>query len=618
MLPAGTDCRARGMHIRNGTGLGQRALLALLTLYALALIVPDLYRIARPLGSFGLAANADGLVYDVRGPFATEAVSPAWQAGVRPGDRLDLAGMRCIPVRTEVCASMLALWGGLNYVMPGRTATLLLVAADDRPARRVTLVAQQRPASRMLNLMLLLDQTAGVLFVRGAAWLVWLRPGGMTWGFFAYAIEFNPGQAFQFYAWLQQWPTAMLALAITSCLTQAGGYTGFLLFALRVPSDATERRWRPVQRALPVLAIGFLALALSSLGGIFGYPTETAMRAALLVGFAVDVAALGILLSRRKDLAPRDYQRVRWVIWGCLIGLPAYLFAELSQVTSLPSSLLGTAAIPEDIFGLIYLVNGVLCLFVVQAVRHPTVVSVAIPLRRATVLGLLLSVPAFFLHQQMDVLDDLVRLPNWAWIAVASGLAFIISRLHELSVRLADGLFDKEFRRAEAQLEQIGQSIQAAASLADIERLLVDAPVRSLRLVSAALFREQDGSFRRQVSIGWSTTDADLLPAGDPLLAARFGATPYQLDEVSAADGRFPAGLARPLLGVPVGNPRRCFAVVLYSGHEIGTDLAGNERNLLAGLARHAVIAYAHVQSEMLHQRIATLEGELSRANAAA
>jgi hypothetical protein len=287
-------------------------------------------------------------------------------------------------------------------------------------------------------------------------------------------------------------------------------------------------------------------------------------------------------------------------------------------VTSLPSSLLGTAAIPEDIFGLIYLVNGILCLFVVQAVRHPTVVSVSIPLRRATVLGLLLSVPALFLHKEMDVLDDLVRLPNWAWIAVASGLAFIISRLHELSVRLADGLFDMEFRRAEAHLDQIGQSIQTATSLADIERLLVDAPVRSLRLASAALFREQDGCFRRQVSIGWSTTDADLLPAGDPLLGARFGGAPYPLEAISAADARFPAGLARPLLCVPVGNPRRCFAVVLYSGHEVGTDLAGNERNLLAGLARHAVIAYAHVQSKMLHQRIAALEGELARANAAA
>ena len=61
--------------------LAGRAVLALLTLYALAMIVPDFVRIVRPLGSFGLATNADGLVYDVQGPFADEAESPAWRAG---------------------------------------------------------------------------------------------------------------------------------------------------------------------------------------------------------------------------------------------------------------------------------------------------------------------------------------------------------------------------------------------------------------------------------------------------------------------------------------------------------------------------------------------------------
>ena len=605
------------MRLRSGTGLGQRVLLVALTLYALAMIVPDLYRIVRPLGSFGLAANADGLIYDVRGPFTAEAGSPAWQAGIRPGDRLDLAGMRCIPVDTDLCASLLALWGGLNYVMPGRTANLLLAAAD-RPAREVPLAARQRPASRTLNLMLLLDQTAGILFVLGAAWLVWIRPGGMTWGFFAYAIEFNPGQAFQFYAWLQQWPAALLAQGIASCVTQAAAYTGFLLFALRVPNDMTERRWRHVVRALPVLTAMFLAVEFSSLGGVFGHPSETAMQAAILIGFAVAVAAFGILLARRKDLAPRDYQRVRWVIWGCLIGLPAYLLAELSQVTSLPSSLLGTVEIPEDMFGLIYLVNGVLCLFVVEAVRHPTVVSVSIPLRRATVLGLLLSVPALFLHQKIEVIDEFIRLPEWAWIAVASGLLFIVSRLHELAVRLADGLFDAEFRRAERQLDAVGRSVQEATSLADIERLLVDAPVRSLGLASAAVFRERDGIFRRQVSIGWDAADADTLHATAPLLAARFGGVPFPLDASGATGAGLPAGVARPLLGVPVGNARRCVAVVLYGGHAIGTDLAGNERNLLAGLARHAAIAYAHVESEMLHERIAVLQGQLAQATAVA
>ena len=40
-----------------GASLGGRILLALLTLYALTMIAPDLIRIVRPLGAFGVATN---------------------------------------------------------------------------------------------------------------------------------------------------------------------------------------------------------------------------------------------------------------------------------------------------------------------------------------------------------------------------------------------------------------------------------------------------------------------------------------------------------------------------------------------------------------------------------
>ena len=359
------------MSERNGPRRGGRILLALLTSYALAMIAPDFARLAWPLGSFGLATNADGLIYDVQSPFGAEQGSPAWRAGLRVGDHLDLAGMRCIPVDTEVCASNLALWGGVTYVMPGREATLLVKSPEGGPDREVRVTAEPRPQTLALIVVLLLTQGAGVLVVLGAAWLVWIRPGPMTWGFFAYTVQFNPGQAFLFYAWLQQWPWALLAQDVASCFLQAAGYTGLLLFALRAPVDRAEGRWRRVERALPALAILFLAVALASLGSAFGYRTEFAMRASILLGFAVSAAALAILLGRRKDLSPRDYQRLRWVIWGCLIGLPAYLLAEASMETSLPAALFGEGAVTEDVSGLIYLVNGVLCLFVVEAVRRP-------------------------------------------------------------------------------------------------------------------------------------------------------------------------------------------------------------------------------------------------------
>jgi len=47
-------------------------------------------RVVHPLSSFGFYANNDGLIYDVTGPFADEASSPAWQAGLREGDQIDL------------------------------------------------------------------------------------------------------------------------------------------------------------------------------------------------------------------------------------------------------------------------------------------------------------------------------------------------------------------------------------------------------------------------------------------------------------------------------------------------------------------------------------------------
>ena len=90
------------------------------------------------------------------------------------------------------------------------------------------------------------------------------------------------------------------------------------------------------------------------------------------------------------------------MIWGCLIGLPSFLIAELAAETTLFNTRWGDFTPSEDIIGLLYLVNGILCLFVFEAVRRPRVVSVAIPLRRVTILGLILSAPVLLLHHQVE------------------------------------------------------------------------------------------------------------------------------------------------------------------------------------------------------------------------
>jgi hypothetical protein len=601
---------------RTGASPFGRIALLLLTIYAVAMIAPDVLRVIRPLGSFGFDMDGDGRIYDVRGPFESERDSPARRAGLRPGDRLDLAAMSCASVDSVGCASLLSQWGGVTYVMPGREATFIVASPTEGAGREVKLIAEPRPTNRLLDLVIVLDTIVGILVVLGAAWLVWTRPGLMTWGFFVYVIQFNPGRAFQFWAWLQLWPRILLAQNVIFLVMQAAAYAGLLLFALRAPVDRAEGRWRTIERALPILAIVFLGVALASMATVFGYPAEIWARAMVFIGFAVSVAALAILIGRRRDLSPRDYQRIRWVIWGCLIGLPAYLLAQLSQETSLFGQFLGEGQAPEEAAGALFLINGILCLFVVEAVRRQTVVNVWIPLRRATAFGLLFSVPVLFLHKQIETIDEYIHMPDWAWIVVASGLVYLIARGHELATELMDRLFDRKFIRAEQHLAAVGETIQNSASLDEIERLLVHEPVQTLGLASAALFREEDGVFSRCLSAGWDADHAETLTSNHPLLSGRFEKAPYPLDAMDparASPTQLPNDLERPVLVVPVGNARRCYALVLYGGHEIGTDLDGGERHVLGSLARDAEIAYAQVETDMLRRRIAALENELAK-----
>ena len=126
------------MSDRKGASLFGRIALLLLTVYALAMIVPDLLRVVRPLGSFGLAMDGDGRVYDVQGPFEAEHDSPAWRAGVRAGDRLDLAAMSCASVDTIVCASLLS-QSGRRHLCHGGTRG----DADLRPVPRTRTAGSQ-------------------------------------------------------------------------------------------------------------------------------------------------------------------------------------------------------------------------------------------------------------------------------------------------------------------------------------------------------------------------------------------------------------------------------------------------------------------------------------------
>ena len=592
--------------------IAERFLLVLLTLWGLTMIVPDVVRVARPLHSIGLFADGDGVVGDVTEPFHQEAASPAWRAGIRVGDRLDLEAMRCRLDKIEACSSALAALGGVEYLLPGRTVTLDFVATDSGPARQVVVAAARPPSNAFVRAVNLLCQIAGILVVLGAAWLVWTRPSAMSWGFFLYVNWFNPGQVHAFYAFLEPRPAIFLVQAVAMVLAEAIGYAGFLLFVLRVPNDHTEARWRGFERALPAVALVF-ALALgASYGSLFGYRVETITRVSILMGFLVAIAALAILLVRGRTQTPEDYQRVRWVVWGCLIGLPAFLVAELASTTTIFITRWGNFTPSEDIVGLLYLVNGLLCLFVFEALRRKRVVNVAIPLRRVTILGLTLSVPLLFLHREVERIEEYLDLPEWAWIGVGAAAVFLLSRLHEGAVHLVDRYFNRPVEDAEKRLKQ---ALHQAKQPIDIDRLLADETFKALKLASAAAFRSEGTVFRRAGNgKGWDPGEATTIRPDAPLLAPVMTGKPFPVPDSDADGVALPEGLARPVLAVPAINPARCFAVSFYGPHKSGTDLDASERAMLGRLGAEAAAMYAELENGALRDKVARLERELRAA----
>ena len=585
------------------------------------MIVPGLQRVIDSLSSFGLSVDNDGIVTGVLAPFRSAADSPAASAGIVPGDRLDLKALRCIPPGTPQCASLVAVLGGLGGMqaaLSNRQITLTLKPSSGAVPKTVELRSVPAPLNPAERVVLFLDTVVGIIVIIIAFWLVWTRPSLMTWGLFLYVVWINPGQTFTYYALLQRWPLAVLAQEFAEALAQGAAFAGLTIFALRFPDDRTEPRWQKVQWAVPLLGVAMFVLTLLCFANMFGFPTERITEISFLAGYAIDAAVLLILLERRRSLPPQEEQRMRWVIWGCAIGLPAFILAELCQSSDLIFHLFGFS--PSQAFiGLLYLPNGVLVYFASQAVWQRRVVSVSIPLRHGTTLvalTLLIGVPIFQLEQKLDVVKESFPLPAWIWpLLVAPVVLLLVNRLHETAVELVDRIFNRRFHSAKRQLKDASEAIAQAESLAEIDRVLVESTVRALCLSSGAVFRSEGNVFRRtQDTKGWNASmKKELRPESDAiaLRSLQVGA-PVRLNHDDWDSHELPAGMDAPCLSVPVRSGiTEATAVVLLGPHETGNDIDADEREMLDRLAERAATSYERVVTGMLRQEVAQLKAQV-------
>jgi hypothetical protein len=585
------------------------------------MILPGLQRVFDSLGSFGLSVDNDGFVTGVLAPFQSAADSPAAAAGIVPGDLIDLKAMRCVPPAAPQCASLVAVLGGLGgaqFALPQRQIALTIEPKSGDPAKIVNLESVPAPLNSAERAVLLADTLVGAVVIIIAFWLVWTSPGWMTWGLFLYVIWINPGQSFTYYALLQRWPLAVLVQEFAEALAQAAAFAGLVIFALRFPNDRTEDRWQKVQWAVPFLAVAIFVLTLLSFFNMFGFPTERITEITFLTGLAVDAAVLLILLERRRTLPPQEEKRMRWVIWGCAIGLPTFILAELFQSSDLILHLFGFS--PSQAFiGLLYLPNGVLAYFASQAVWQRRVVNVSIPLRHGTillVLTLALGVPIFQIHEKLTQAEEGFRLPAWIWaLVVAPVVLLLLNRLHEISVELVDHVFNRQFHARKRQLKDASLGIARAQTLAEIDRLLVESSVQALCLSSGAVFRREGSVFRRtHHTKGWhASAKPELHPQSDAVaLHCLERGAPVRLSQDNWDSFELPVGMEAPCLSLPVRSEiPEATAIVLLGPHENGNDIDADEREMLDHFALKAAAAYERVVTTMFRQEVAQLKSQI-------
>lgn len=595
----------------------QRGLLLLGLTWALVVVVPDFYRLSAPLATLGFLADNSGVIYEVNLPATAATPGSAVASGLRENDRIVLAPGACWHPTSARCRNYLAVFGGmggLTYVLPGTVITLSVLPVGETKPIDVTVAARDEDLAPAAKVVLALDEVAAVVVLWLAFRLAWNAPGRMTIGFFLFAMWFNPGQYFVLYAWLQTHPVLLLVQEVLQAIAQGAGYAGFLVFALRFPHDRRAHRLRGVEGVAIFSGVVLALLQLASFLNVLGVPTEIITRAAILGGYAVAIAAFVVVRLRLRYQSPLDYQRMRWVLWGCAIGIPAFIFADSNEATSLWTRYVWNREIfggwqpDESVFELAFLLSGILAIFISAAVRHRRIVNVTPELRAvaAAVLALVLGVVIEDrMHEPITAALTMLHVPESVQFYLAIVPLVICSAAVHRGSHAMDHLFNRGFYHAASVLDVAAATVARAVDELSVDGVLVHAPCLGLELASAAVFRETDSAFLCVVSN--PERDAKLLGVDFPeqyaiierLRKGEVVGLPMPLWAARDADDAMV-----PALAVPVIFDDRLYRVAVYGAHQTGAALDRLEVDLLVKFAARAAIGYERLEMRRLRARL--------------
>jgi hypothetical protein len=184
-------------------------------------------------------------------------------------------------------------------------------------------------------------------------------------------------------------------------------------------------------------------------------------------------------------------------------------------------------------------------------------------------------------------------------IALALVLGFFFNGLHFRVDRFVDRVLFRQRHTAEEHLRTVIRALPFTISEQQVDRLLVEEPVRSFALSGAVLFTCLDGgAFELRHRFGISPLFA---------VSSREDALPVYLQGEKRALRLNKHGWNVPAIAIPVFSHGELAAITIYGLHENGTDLDSEEIALFEDLAAAAGNAYDRLEAQRLREEVREL-----------
>ncbi len=549
-----------------------------LALFFCVMNLPDLVRtMGYPNGDIGF--RTDGTSATIVTPDF-----PAWRAGVRAGDRLDLSRLT-LPQRSSVIggylpspgdAAQIGFWHGGKY----RRATLIAVA---EPTRSAFIIIRE--------VVFLIPMLIGVF-------LVLLRPSPITWGFFLFSLTAggSPPNSVSTSRFFGDWNLQLVLLLSFIFCNVILPKIGLVLFAFSLARRAfTPWIWAALGGTLLLGAIEVTPqFAHPELSGNGSWPALAAF-----CEIAAAAIALAGLVYAYMHVAVRLRQRLHWIAAGFILWI----------IVDVADALLWPAYESYALHTMIDASQIIFPLTVTYAIFRERVIDINFVVSRTLAYGLLTTaiVGVFalldlFLSRTMEARFSL---PVDIVVALVLGFFF-----HALRGRIDAGVDRVVFRKrhvAEMRLARAAKAVVHVEDASAIPDYLTRLPVEVLDLTGAALYMRRGNGFTLEQDCGWKHTPARTLSSSDPLVAfisaelapVRVGDVPMQTEHPDRHDA--------PVLAIPLVFRRELAGFVLYGAHDDGADLDGDDERALVPLVNNAAVTYDHLEAQALREEIARL-----------